>query len=111
MPKAPILNRTAVFVPVAGAGGACDRLHVRGTGGPSYRRYEWNIVVTSLGTMLELRGDVLRGGLQLPLGMTNEDVFETDINVVKIMTLDQLAAFGAAGALGGGDTLPRSYAL
>jgi hypothetical protein len=113
MPKAPILTRTAVFVPVAGSGGAAasnDRFHIRGpAGGPTYRRYEWNLVTTSLGSMLELRGDDLRAGLQLPLGMTNEDVFETDVNAVKILTHDQLAQMGAAGALGGGDTLPRDW--
>jgi hypothetical protein len=110
MPKAPILTRTAVYVPVrASGGGQGDRFHVRGVGSPSYRRYEWNIVTTSLGQMLELAGDHLRAGLTLPLGLTNEDVYETDFTDIKILTHDQLAAMGAAGALGGGDTLPRDF--
>lgn len=112
MPKAPILTRTAVYVPVAGSGGTQgDRFHIRGTGASSYRRYEWNIVTTSLGQMLELAGDHLRAGLQLPnaTGLPNEDVYETDFTDVKILTHDQLAQRGGAGALGGGDTLPRDF--
>lgn len=114
MPKAPILKRTAVFIPVSGGGGgSSDRFHNRGPIGlaTTYRRYEWNLVTTSLGSMLELRGDMLRGGLQLPLGLTNEDVYETDVTDVQILSLDQLAQSGAAGALGGGDTLPRRLDL
>jgi hypothetical protein len=109
MPKAPILTRTAIFIPVRGNGTTPG---VRDSAGnlPTFRRYEWNIVTTSLGTMLELVSNHLRGNVNggPAGGMTNEDVFETDYTDIKIMTLDQLAAISAAG-VNGGDSLPRDF--
>lgn len=107
MPKLPILTRTAVFIPIRGNETQPGKTLPDGTL-PSFRRYEWNIVTTRLGTMLEAVGSHVRAGLPVPLGTTNEDVYETDFTDVRIMTLDQLAAIGAAGALGGGESLPRT---
>lgn len=107
MPKLPILTRTAVYIPVKGNGTQPGVPDAAGNI-PTFKRYEWNIVTTHLGTMLELVANHFRAGMPVPLGMTNEDMFETDFTDIRIMTLDQLAAIGAAGSLGGGDTLPRT---
>lgn len=108
MPKAPILTRTAVFIPVRGNETQPGKPLADGSL-PTFRRYEWNIVTTSRGTMLELVANHMRGNINGGLGMTNEDVFETDFTDVKIMTLDQLAAIGGAGGLAGGDSTPRTF--
>ncbi len=84
MPKAPILSRTALF----------DVLR-DGTQVP----LDYNIVGTSLGSMVEFRSNISMGPV------TNRDPYEESITDRRQMSRDQI--FTLLGV--GGDCWPRTW--